>query len=102
MVGIMYEQGDILKVEGIKDPVLVVSTNYYNKCGKIIICPVVEEANESVINIPIDGDEVEGIVLCDQLKSLDITKRGTKKIDQIDIQARILIADVIQGLFDYI
>ena len=36
---INFRQGDILKVEKIKHPVLVVSKDFFNASGQIIGCP---------------------------------------------------------------
>ena len=39
-----FEQGDILQVEKISEPVLVVSKNYFNKTEQAIVCPICKEA----------------------------------------------------------
>ena len=101
-MNLKIEQGNILKIEGINDPVLVLSTNYYNSNNRIIVCPVVKSAKESILNVNIQTKEVEGVALCDQLKSLNINIRGHKIIGKIDTNTRILISDIVQGLFDYI
>ena len=33
-------QGEIIKIEKIKHPVLVVSKNFFNETGEIIGCPI--------------------------------------------------------------
>lgn len=38
------EQGDLLKIEGLPHPVIVVSNNYFNQSGKAIVCPIVKKA----------------------------------------------------------
>ena len=37
-------QGDILKIEKIKHPVLVVSKDFFNTSGQIIGCPVIKHS----------------------------------------------------------
>lgn len=37
-------QGDILKVEKIKHPVLVVSKDFFNTSGEIIGCPIIKNS----------------------------------------------------------
>ena len=37
------QQGDVLKVEKIKDPVFVASKNFFNQSGEIIGCPILRE-----------------------------------------------------------
>ena len=39
------QQGDVLKVEKIKDPVFVASKNFFNQSGEIIGCPILGEKN---------------------------------------------------------
>lgn len=39
-MSVMVSQGDILKIEGIRHPVLVVSKDFFNTSGEIIGCPI--------------------------------------------------------------
>ena len=41
-------QGDIIKVEKIKPPVLVVSKDFFNESGEIIGCPIIGDSNEDI------------------------------------------------------
>lgn len=41
------QQGDVLKVEKIKDPVFVASKNFFNQSGEIIGCPILGESTEA-------------------------------------------------------
>lgn len=43
---IHIEQGDLLKVAGLKYPVMVVSIDFFNETGKAIACPIVKNAVE--------------------------------------------------------
>lgn len=96
------EQGDILKIEGVSDPILVISRNYYNSTNKIIACPIVKKAKQSVLNVEIITPEISGNVLSDQIKNFNLEIRGYEKISKIDTHRRMLISDIVQGLFDYI
>ena len=53
----MVDQGDIIKVEGIRDLVLILSKSAYNETGKIIGCPIVTKKTESSfqVEVPIDS-----------------------------------------------
>ncbi len=70
-------QGDILKIEKIKHPVLVVSKG-------------------------MDTEENEGYIQCEKLALLDMTLRGYKKVDRLPISEMINVSDAIQGIFEYI
>ena len=36
------EQGSILRVDGIKWPVIVVSNDHFNEIGEAIVCPILD------------------------------------------------------------
>ena len=54
------EQGDLLRIEGIKYPVIVVSNNYFNRSGMVIACPIVKTAVPGPLHIPLKDCAVEG------------------------------------------
>ena len=95
-------QGDILKIEHIKKPVLVVSKNFFNQTYEIIGCPIYEKSEAGPLHIHIKAKEVEGYVQCEKIALLDLNIRGYSKIDRIHYPDIINISDAIQGIFDYI
>lgn len=95
-------QGDILKIERIKHPVLIVSKNFFNTSGEIIGCPIYESGTDGPLHIRVDTDEIQGYVQCEKLALLDLKIRGHKKISKVTLNDRINLVDAIQGIFDYI
>ncbi len=95
-------QGDILKIERIKHPVLVVSKDFFNTSGEIIGCPIYESGTESPLHIAVATDEVQGYVQCEKLALLDLKIRGHKKVGKITLNSKMNIADAIQSIFDYL
>ena len=95
-------QGDILKIERIKNPVRVTSWNYFNQTGEIVGCPIFTQSSESPLHIQIRTDDTKGYVQCEKLALLDLNVRGYKKLDRIPIAEVMNITDAIQGIFDYI
>ncbi len=95
-------QGDILKIEGIKKPVLVVSKDFFNQTREIIGCPIYDKGMEGPLHIFIHGEEVQGYVQCEKMALLDLKVRGHLKIDRIHHADIMNITDAIQGIFDYI
>ena len=95
-------QGDILKIEKIRPPVLVISKDFFNKSGEIIGCPIYETGAEGPLHISIRTEEITGYVQCEKLALLDLNIRGYKKIDRIPLSDVINITDAIQGIFDYL
>lgn len=95
-------QGDILKIEGIRYPVLVVSKDFFNASGEIIGCPVYASATKSPLHIQVSTTETKGYVQCEKLTLLDLSVRGYKKTDALALEERMNIVDAVQGIFDYI
>lgn len=54
------EQGDILKVQRQSFPVIVVSNNFFNESGKVIVCPIQEKAAAGPLHLPLKSDLAEG------------------------------------------
>ena len=95
-------QGDILKIERIRHPVLVASKDFFNATGQIIGCPILADSIDGPLHIWISTEETEGYVQCEQLALLDLNVRGHKRIGHIKLDDKINISDAIQGIFDYI
>ncbi len=95
-------QGDIIKIEKIKHPVLIVSKNFFNISGEVIGCPIFQNSVEGPLHIFISAEEITGYVQCEKLALLDLTVRGYKKMDELSIDQIINIADAVQGIFEYI
>lgn len=45
-------QGDIVKIERVKSPVLVTSKDFFNQTGEIIGCPIIQNSVASPLHIP--------------------------------------------------
>lgn len=99
---VKLQQGDILKIERIKHPVLIVSKDFFNLSGEIVGCPIYNNSAISPLHIFIETEQIQGYVQCEKMALLDLSVRGHKKIDQVALGERINIADAIQGIFDYV
>ena len=95
-------QGDILKIEKIKHPVLVASKDFFNTSGEIIGCPIINNSNPGPLHIWISTENTEGYIQCEKLALLDLTLRDYKKVDKLPISEMINVSDAIQGIFEYI
>jgi len=95
-------QGDILKIERIKHPVLIVSKDFFNTSQSIIGCPIFEESTKGPLHIWISTEDINGYVQCEKLALLDLKVRGYKKIGRIKLGDRINIVDAVQGIFEYV
>ena len=95
------EQGDLLKVGGLTYPVIVVSNNFFNESGKAIVCPVVKTAIEGPLHIRLKDCAVEGIVLCEQVRFVDLATRHFSKMATTHYFNIMDISDAVMGMFDY-
>ncbi|MBR5047343.1 MAG: type II toxin-antitoxin system PemK/MazF family toxin [Eubacterium sp.] len=94
-----FEQGDVLKVEGLKGEFLVVSKNFFNLSEQAILCPIIKDTFRDPLHIWID--ETDSFVLCEQMRMFDLRYRGWKKTNSISYIRLIDIVDAIQSIFDY-
>ena len=98
---ITIEQGDLLRVGGIKYPVIVVSNNFFNESGKAIVCPILRDAVEGPLHIKLKDCIVEGYVLCEQVRFLDLKARRFSKLTSTHYFDIMDISDAVMGMFDY-
>ena len=95
------EQGDLLKISGIKYPVIVVSNDYFNRSGKVIVCPIVQDAQEGPLHIPLKDSPVSGYVLCEQVRFLDLSVRHFSRLSASHYFDVMDISDAVISMFDY-
>ena len=98
----VLHQGDILKIEKIKHPVLIVSKDFFNTSGEIIGCPIINNSMPGPLHIWMSTEENEGYIQCEKLVLLDLSIRGYKKVDSLPIPEMINVSDAIQGIFEYV
>jgi mRNA interferase MazF len=80
-------------------PALVISPKSYNrKVGLALVCPITSRVKGYPFEVELPPDlEVEGAVLCDQIKSLDWRARRATRLGSIpqpimqEVTARILV-----------
>lgn len=95
-------QGDIVKIEKIKHPVLVTSKDFFNTSGQIIGCPIIYNSNAGPLHIWMTTENTEGYIQCEKLALLDLSVRGYKKVDRLPVSEMINVSDAIQSIFEYI
>ena len=96
------EQGDLLRVGGLKYPVIVVSNNFFNQSGKAVVCPIGPAAAPGPLHIPLPEDcPARGWVLCEQVKYVDLNARRYSRFGAISLYDTMDISDAVMGMFDY-
>ncbi|TLM72198.1 MAG: mRNA-degrading endonuclease [Actinobacteria bacterium] len=63
-------------------PALVISRDAFNReTGMCVICPVTNARRDYPFHVPIpDGEPVAGVVMVDQVKSVDFRSRGVRRM----------------------
>ena len=92
---------DILKIENIRHPVLVVSKDFFNSSGAVIGCPVIKDSIAGPLHIWMSVEDNEGYIQCEKLALLDLSVRGYKRIGRLPLAEMINISDAIQSIFEY-
>jgi len=90
----MVKQGDIIKLNfdpqsgreqaGYR-PAVVISNDVFNaKTNMAIVCPITNTKRSFPLHIPLDSRTVTtGYVLCEHIKSLDLSERSCKVIEPL-------------------
>ena len=83
-----------------KRPAMVISPKEYNeKVGLGLFCPITTKIKNYPFEVKIENDKICGVVLADQIKSLDwktrkivfIAKIDTEKVDEIIAKIGVLL-----------
>ena len=95
------EQGDLLRISGLNYPVIVVSNNFFNQSGKAVVCPILKNAIEGPLHIPLKDSSIEGYVLCEQVRYADLSARRYSRLTSSHYFDVMDISDAVMGIFDY-
>lgn len=98
---VKIEQGDLLKIDGLNHPAIVVSNAFFNTSGKAIVCPIVKSAVEGPLHIKLKQGSVEGYVLCEQVRYVDLAARHFARLTAAHYYDIMDISDAVMGIFDY-
>ena len=104
------EQGDIIILEfnpqagheqKERRPAVVVSNNTFNRFTRIaIVCPVTKTDRKFPLHVSLDNrTKTSGVVLCEQVKSLDISARGAVFLEKAP---RDILEEIIDILFGFV
>ena len=83
-------------------PALVVSPGSYNgRVGLALFCPITSQVKGYPFEVELDpGGKAEGVVLSDQIKSLDWRARQAQKFDQVSEEIMREVRAKIGALMD--
>jgi mRNA interferase MazF len=77
-------------------PGLVITTKAFNgKTGFALVCPITNQSKGYPFEIPIEGSQkTTGVILVDQLKSLDWVARSVKAVDSVSPECLQKVIDL--------
>ena len=80
---------------------MVVINSFFNETEKAIVCPIVKNAAEGPLHIRLNNSPIDGIVLCEQVRYVDLAVRSFSKLTQTHYYDIMDISDAVMGMFDY-
>jgi mRNA interferase ChpB len=107
-----FNRGDIVRLnlnptagreqQGDFRPALIISPAAFNVSGLILIAPITQGgdlARYAGFAVPLSGSgtETQGVVLCNQIRTVDLEARGAKRVESVpevvmeDVLARIQV-----------
>jgi mRNA interferase MazF len=107
----MVKQGDILWLDfdpqagheqrG-RRPALIVSNGSFNTFSKLaIVCPITNRDKEHPFHIKLDDrTKTSGVILCDQVRTLDINARNFEYIENVAGDILLDVLDIINGFIE--
>lgn len=112
MKRIKFNRGDIVRLnlnptagreqQGDFRPALIISPAAFNVSGLVLIAPITQGgdfARYAGFAVPLSGSgtETQGVVLCNQIRTVDLEARGAKRVESApdvvmdDVLARIQV-----------
>ena len=81
-------------------PALVLSPDSYNrKAGLALLCPITSQEKGYPFEVPLsETDQVDGVVLADQVKSLDWRERDAEFIEEVPEAVTQEVISKVQAL----
>lgn len=100
-MGRSVKQGDIIELKDGKARALILSKDFFNETGLSVVCPVMEKAEPDALHVLVGTNQFMGVVMCEQLKTLDLNKRYFRVVDRLSYSEIQQISDIVQSIFDY-
>ena len=83
-------------------PVLIISPDAYNESFAPLVCPITSGGNyarNKGVAVQIVGGKTTGVVLCNQMRTVDVKARGGKRVEAI---APAVLQEVLWAVQDIV
>lgn len=86
-------------------PALVITPAAYNATGLAVIAPITQGGDFAryagfAVTLSGTGTETQGVILCNQIRSVDLEARGAKRIETVPDEITEEVLARIQALFE--
>ena len=83
-------------------PAIIVSNSHFNRYSKtVMVCPITQTDKNHPFHVKLNDDTATtGVVLCDQLKTLDIVARGYDFIEKAPNDVVFEVIDTIANFME--
>jgi mRNA interferase MazF len=84
-------------------PALVISNNSFNAVTKIsaMVCPITNTEKNMLFKIKLDNrTKTSGVVMCDQVKILDLSRRRAEYIETAPDEIVLEASDIVGGFVE--
>ncbi|GHV85321.1 mRNA-degrading endonuclease [Spirochaetia bacterium] len=113
----MVKQGDIIWLDAAaplpidpqagheqrgRRPALIVSNESFNNFSKLaIVCPITNRDKDHPFHIKLDDrTKTTGVILCDQVRTLDINARNFEYIENVADDILLDVLDIVNGFME--
>jgi mRNA interferase ChpB len=86
-------------------PVVVISRKAFNRMGICIICPISQGGMHArlggfTVNLMGTGSEIQGVVLCNQIRAIDIVSRGGRYVETLNADIVDEVSSRVQAIVE--
>lgn len=101
------EQGDLVWIDfdpqigreqAGRRPALILSPAFYNRIGLALMCPITSREKGYPFEVKVQSIKIKGVILADQVKSIDWQERNIRYIDKVSKEVLIEVKQKIKKL----
>ena len=82
-------------------PALVVSNQTFNRgVGFALVCPITNTNRDFPFHVPVEGEQIGGFILVEQVKSIDYEARKIKFVEPLNPQRLAEVMGIIGAILE--
>lgn len=96
-----FSQRDVLQLEDVSVPVVVLSKDAFNRTGQAIVCPLFRGKSVSAVHVAVTFTSKQYFAATEQLRYVDLSQRFFKILGSVPMDEFIEISNAAESLIDY-